>query len=105
MKTMAADFGLERQGVLLADASAGLGIASRLGIGKVRHLHTQALWLQRKVADKEISLKKIPGPENVADLPTKHVDAGTMQKLLRLMGFERREGVSKLALAKAKNAE
>eukprot|EP00959_Pyramimonas_sp_CCMP1952_P246143 5144749-Pyramimonas_sp.AAC.1 len=47
MTLMAKDYGMAYSGELRADASAGIGIASRRGIGKTRHLHTQALRLQR----------------------------------------------------------
>ena len=40
------DLGLEMSGELFTDASAALGIVARTGIEKVRHIRTQALWLQ-----------------------------------------------------------
>ena len=95
---MALDFGMLRRGVLRPDATAGMGMANRLGIGKVRHLHTQSLWLQRQVADKRFVITKINGPDNAADLPTKHVDGPTMLKHLETAGFEPRMGKSKLAI-------
>ena len=72
------DFGLERAPCLRADASAGIAMASRRGVGKVRHLHTQALWIQQQIADKRLTLHKERGDENLADLPTKHVDRAVM---------------------------
>ena len=37
--------GLSLENDLYADSSAALGIAKRAGIGKVRHLRTQGLWV------------------------------------------------------------
>ena len=98
LKTMCEDFGLKREAHLWADASAGIGIANRRGVGKVKHLHTQALWLQERVGNKEVFLHKERGTENPADLPTKHVDSKTMWRCLTFMGFEARQGKRQMAL-------
>ena len=39
------DLGVVLSGHLLADASAALGILKRRGLGKVRHLNTNYLWV------------------------------------------------------------
>ena len=83
---------------LFADATAGKGMACRRGVEKVRHLHTSTLWLQKAVYDHKLSVHKVDGDKNVADLGTKVVDGSTMWKLLAAMGFEARTGESKLAL-------
>ncbi len=62
------------KGILInLDASAAKGIASRKGVGKVRHLEVSQLWLQDKVASGEIWLKKIKTEDNLADALTKPV--------------------------------
>ncbi|CAK0899675.1 unnamed protein product [Prorocentrum cordatum] len=98
MALMAKDYGLTCKAELRADASAGVGIASRRGIGKIRHLHTQALWLQQAVAEKRLSVSKTKGESNPANLPTKHGDGKTMWQHLADLGFELRSGQSKLAI-------
>ena len=55
------------------DASAAKGIASRRGLGKVRHIEVNQLWIQDKVATSEIMLCKVKGTVNKADALTKHV--------------------------------
>ena len=42
----ARDLGLDLECELYCDSAAALGIAQRAGIGKVRHLRTQGLWVQ-----------------------------------------------------------
>ena len=42
----ARDLGLDMECELYCDSSAALGISQRAGIGKVRHLRTQGLWVQ-----------------------------------------------------------
>ena len=50
MAALAADLGtpLEEPMQLNTDASAAIGIGSRLGLGKVRHIEVNQLWLQEK---------------------------------------------------------
>ena len=55
------------------DASAAKGIASRRGLGKVRHIEVNQLWVQDKVANGEIEIRKVDGKVNIADALTKHV--------------------------------
>ena len=55
------------------DAEAARGIASRLGLGKTRHIATHFLWLQERVAAGDMVVNKINGSEHLADLLTKHV--------------------------------
>ena len=57
------------------DASAAIGIASRIGVGKVRHIEVNQLWLQSKVLSKDLVITKVDGGLNIADALTKAVDA------------------------------
>lgn len=96
LKSMAADLGRELRPRLHTDATAGKGIASRRGCGKVRHLETCTLWLQRYITEKKICINKVDGNSNIADLKTKHVDRATLWKL-KLLGFYAAEGRSRIA--------
>ena len=104
MPGIASDFGITRTPMLRADASAGIGVASRTGVGKVRHLHIQALWIQQCVADIRLILCKEKGEYNTADLPTKHKDKATMLKHLSAMNIHVVSGSSKLAMGVARHA-
>ena len=80
------------------DSSAALGIASRSGLGKLRHLETHTLWVQEKVRTGAISLKKVWGEVNLADLFTKHLQSREkVHQLLGLFGCECRAGRSEAA--------
>ena len=52
------------------DSSAAIGISSRSGLGKLRHLETHTLWLQEKVRTGAIAVKKVHGEVNPADIFT-----------------------------------
>ena len=62
------------------DASAAVGIASRLGVGKVRHIEVNQPWLQQKVYEKSVEIIKVPTEENLADVLTKAVDSIKLRK-------------------------
>ena len=57
---------------MFSDAVAAIGIARRRGAGKIRHLDCTDLWIQEQLRGNELSLNKILGTENPADLLTKH---------------------------------
>ncbi len=75
------------------DSSATIGICGRQGLGRVRHLATQTLWIQQRVRDGSFELWKVKGVENPADLFTKHLTSRErVQGLLRLFGCVFRGG-------------
>ena len=68
--------------VVEGDSSAAMGICSRLGVGKIRHMDVKYLWLQQKVADKVVHTKKIGTDGNVADLMTKALEPTRHHELM-----------------------
>ena len=83
------------------DASAGIFIASRRGLGKVKHIDTCHLWVQKIVDQGRIRLRKVNTQDMLADLMTKPLDGQTAMKLLGRMGYSVRSGKHELALGKA----
>ena len=67
-KSLMADLGQNIQISVHTDAEAAKGIASRMGLGKTRHIDVNFLWVQERVRKGDISLAKIMGTENPADL-------------------------------------
>ena len=63
---------------LLEDSSAAKGIAERSGLGKVRHIEVNQLWLQQKIREKDLEVHKMPGAENYADALTTVLDSGKL---------------------------
>ena len=76
-------------------------MALRRGVGRVRHLHTQYLWVQDKFTAKEVDLSKESSEDNVSDVCTKHVPAERMKKILKMLNVEIRTGESDIALKAA----
>ena len=66
------DLGQEVPVRVWTDSSASIGICSRQGLGKLRHLDTHTLWIQQAVRSGRVDLRKVAGEVNPADLFTKH---------------------------------
>ena len=75
------DFGISVQGRIHIDSSAAKGIASRTGLGKVRHISVHLLWVQERLRNKDFELFKCKGTDNVADLQTKHLSREDNERL------------------------
>ena len=58
-KAMGLDFGVDMTILLHVDASAAIGVAQRKGLGKIRHLDTQSLWVQDAVRQRRVDLIKV----------------------------------------------
>ncbi len=86
MASLADDLGLDTTLKLHTDASATIGIVRRRGLGKLRHLNVQYLWLQDRADSGDIDVTKVAGHDNPADLMTKHLAAHDMWRHLDNLG-------------------
>ena len=86
IKSMLKDWGIHVKVKLRSDSSAGRAICKRVGLGRVRHIELQHLWLQQRVRNKEILVEKIAGKENPADALTKFLTEADMRRHLATMG-------------------
>ena len=73
LRSVSAELGCELPLGLHTDASAAEGIARRRGLGKLRHVEVQALWVQDRMRKKDFSVHKVKGVSNPADIFTKHL--------------------------------
>ena len=85
-------------GVLCGDSSAVLAVANRRGLGKLKHIRLGELWIQEKVHSQELTLEKILGDINVADLYTKHLAEAKVEQFCDALNCVRREGRSGIGL-------
>ena len=78
------DFGADCSIARESDATAAIAIASRRGLGKVRHIEVCQLWLQERVRRGEVKTVKVGTRENVADALTKYVSKdGVLNRMNR----------------------
>ena len=97
-QSIMADFGLRSPVRVWTDSSAAIGISTRSGLGKLRHLETHTLWVQEKVRTGAIEVRRVRGDVNPADLFTKHLPSkDKIHQLTRLFGCEYRAGRSMAA--------
>merc|ERR1712024_271819 len=61
------DLGIDLPIRVWTDSSAAIGICSRQGLGKLRHLDTHMLWVQQAVRSRRLVVKKVSGDRNPAD--------------------------------------
>ena len=88
LKTLALDLGQNLGVDIYCDASAGRSMAFRKGLGKVRHMDTKFLWVQDLVKTGRLSILKIKGTLNPADVGTKHLSLAEMDEKLRSVGLK-----------------
>lgn len=86
------DFGKNAMIQFYVGASAALGVAQRHGIGKIRHLQTNCLWIQEKAVKQAIKYIKVHGSLNPADINTKNVSRELIDKHVAAMGCCFRDG-------------
>ena len=94
---MSEDFGDKIDAFLYADVSSAIGVAGRDGLGRIRHLDTQSLWLQQALRQRGLGFGKVLGTENPSDLMTKHVDAKLLGEHVRAMACEFKDDRADLA--------
>ena len=78
--------------LVLMDATGGLGIAGRRGVGGVKHLATAALWMQDAIFRRELEVAKVSTERNVADAGTKSISGKLLSWFAGLLGLEGRSG-------------
>ena len=53
------------------------------GLGKLRHMNTNQVWVQEKVRRGEVEIQKVGTWENIADTLTKYVNKDTIGKHMK----------------------
>jgi hypothetical protein len=92
------DLGVKAHLRVWTDSSAAIGICTRQGLGKLRHLDTHTLWIQQAVRMGRVDLRKVLGEKNPADLLTKHgLSRERLEMLVKLHGCGYRDGRSGIA--------
>ena len=99
LQSLARDLGIDLQLKVMTDATAGIGICRRRGLGEVRHLATADLWIQDRLRRKGFQLEKVLGADSPADMLTKHVDRATLAKHMNKLGLYVEEGRAESAPA------
>ena len=97
-KALTKDFGVLLKVGVRMDATAGIAMGSRRGLGKAKHIDTVFHWVQSYVSEGKVKLFKRHTSEMLADLLTKPVSEALTNKFLQGMNCVFREGKHELAL-------
>ena len=81
------DIGFVCQVQVKTHSSAGIAIASRLGLGKLKHVEIKFSHVQQLVQASRIKLAKVPSADNPSDLGTKYLDKARLDYLKQLVGI------------------
>ena len=73
--------------VLNIDAKATQGILHRQGLGKMKHIEVQHLWLQSVVKNGKVIVQKIDTKYNPADIGTKALDGERIKLLMHILNM------------------
>ena len=92
LQSLLEDFGISLDIRLHTDATTGKAIATRRGLGKVRHIAVNELWLQDQVATKKVVINKLKNKFNVADILTKHLAKYDVDQIVDYLQHEFSEG-------------
>ena len=87
MRSILKDMNINVGIVLHVDAKATIGILHRHGLGKMKHLQVQHLWLQEGIRNGNFKILKIPTKDNLADIGTKPLAGERIQYLVRKLNM------------------
>ena len=88
-QALLSDLGVTAPLCVWTDSEAAIGICSRQGLGKLRHLDTHTLWIQQAVRSGRVGLRKVLGEKNPADLLTKHsLSRARLEMLVGVFGCQ-----------------
>ena len=80
MQNIAKDLSIYYDIHLYTDSSAAMGMVGRKGMGKVRHIEVGELWIQDAVRNKVLTVNKVKGDDNPADILTKYIEQGKIHQ-------------------------
>ena len=90
IQSLAEDMGYEVEVWVWTDSDACRGIASRRGLGKMRHVELRYLWVQEVAKEGRLEVRRIGGEYNLADHLTKIKNVYDMTNKIARAGGELR---------------
>jgi hypothetical protein len=88
IQALMADMGEDMGVRIWTDSNAGRSVASRRGLGKLRHMEVKYLWVQDLVKDGRLEVRRVNGEDNIADHLTKVKGSKDMAEMMRRAGGE-----------------
>jgi hypothetical protein len=85
--SLLSEVGISLPVVVYTDSSSGKAICLRLGAGSQKHVETRYFHIQSMVRNKRLTIEKVAGEWNPADIGTKPVPKKALERLLPLSGL------------------
>ena len=86
MQALARDLGIDLTLRIWVDSTTADAIASRIGLGRVRHMEAKYLWAQEAHQNKRFCIRKISGDCNPADVLTMPKSVSDMEDKVNARG-------------------
>ena len=86
------DLGVSLELRVFTDATTGKSLVTRRGLGKVRHIAVNELWLQSHVQNKTVTVVKNKNKFNPSDMMTKNLTKMEMQQTWSMSSTDMRKG-------------
>ena len=86
IQSLAEDMGFDVKVVIWTDSDTARSLASRRGLGKMRHMELRYLWVQEMVKDGRMKVRRVNGEENPADHLTKPKSLSEMTPMIGKAG-------------------
>ena len=81
LRSMCRDLGISMKIEVQSDSSTANSLTDRLGAGqRTKHIDTRYFWVQERVQDGNLSIKKVLTAKSCADVGTKPVSASAPQQ-------------------------
>ena len=88
LRSMYQDLGIPMKIEIQSDSSTANSLTDRLGAGQgTKHIDTRYFWMQERVQDGDLSIKKVLTAKNCADVVTKPVSASVLQQHCKFAGL------------------
>ena len=84
---VAKELSVDLKVVVYSDSTATISQHSKMGLGRMKHVDVRFLFVKDLVKREKVSLCKVLGTENPADLGTNWLDVATHRYLCHLVGL------------------
>jgi hypothetical protein len=87
LQSMCKEIGIDLSIKVHTDSDACRGTCHRTGLGRLKHLQIEELWIQGAIAEKRVEVVRVARESNPADCLTKLVPRIEMIRQCRMLGF------------------
>ena len=89
LRSIHKDLGTPMKIEVQSSSSTANSLTDRLGAGRrMKHMDTRYFWVQERVQDGDLSIKKVPTAKNYADVGTMLVSASVLQQQCQFAGLD-----------------